>query len=237
MKSNQEFTPNLPLWSFQIQSDSKLKLKSRKDLEVRLITKCYEDESFKQRLLSTPKFVIEKELGLDLPKTLKINVIEQAENLIYMILPCNPYGNLAEEDLKTFLGLTYEDVAVWCLEQQNCALLASQKGSNLIARVWKDFELKQGLLSDPKSVIQKELSIKIPEENQFCVLEEASDSCYILLPKLTDVFSKTANISLPEDVENALVIAAGSEIACTGTCGNTCSFITIAAEEEESQGQ
>jgi hypothetical protein len=203
-------------------------------LEIRLITKCYEDGNFKQRLLSTPKSVIEDELGVALPKALKISVIEPSENTIYMILPCNPYGSLSEEELKTSLGLTYEDVAEWCFEQQSCVLLDAEKGSKIIARAWKDSEFKQRLLSDFEGVIhQKELSIKVPEGSKLCVLEESSESCYILLPKLTDIFSEASEIPMPEDAENALVIAAGSELACSVTCVIlTCIVVTVASEPD-----
>jgi hypothetical protein len=58
--------PNLPLWSYQLQQNSKLALRTRKDLDIHLITRALKDETFKQELLANPKAVVEKELGAKL---------------------------------------------------------------------------------------------------------------------------------------------------------------------------
>ena len=75
-------TPNLPLWSYQLQQNSKLAVKTRKDLEVHLITRALKDEGFKQELLANPKTLVEQELGTKLPEELEINVLEETEDTL-----------------------------------------------------------------------------------------------------------------------------------------------------------
>ena len=89
-KAPQGITPNLPLWSYQLQQGSKLAVKTRKDLEIHLITRALKDEGFRQELVANPKAVVEKELGVKLPEELEINVLEETEDTLYMVLPCNP---------------------------------------------------------------------------------------------------------------------------------------------------
>ncbi len=69
-----------------------------KDIEAQLIERAWQDEAFRQALLSNPKAVIEAELGNKLPEELQITVLEETPNLIYMVLPMNP-DQLTEPDL------------------------------------------------------------------------------------------------------------------------------------------
>jgi|GEM_PF-1858368 len=179
-------TPKLPLWSYQVQSDSKLAVRTRKDLEIHLITRALKDEGFKQELLANPKAVVEKELGTKLPEDLEINVLEETEDTLYMVLPCNPYEGMSEEELKASLGMTYEDVAQWVLEQQRNAFFDEANSVVMIARAWKDQEFKPKLLGTPKVVVEKELGMQLPGEIELQVLEETANTLYIVLLKIAD---------------------------------------------------
>jgi hypothetical protein len=184
---SQGFTPNLPLWSFQLQKDSKLALKTRKDLEIHLITRALKDESFRAELIANPKAVIEQEIGSKLPDELKITVLEETEDTIYMVLPCNPYEGLSEEELKASLGMTYEDVAQWVLEQQRNAFLDEESSITLIARAWRDETFKQNLLTNPASLIEQEVNdVKVPSELSIQVVAETVNRVQITLPYILD---------------------------------------------------
>jgi len=171
-KSLKGLTPNLPLWSYQLQQDSKLAVKTRKDLEIHLITRALKDEEFKQELIANPKAVIEQEIGSKLPDELEITVLEETEDTIYMVLPCNPYEGLSEEELQATLGMTYEDVALWVLEQQRNNLLDEESAVAIFSRAWQDQTFRRELLSTPKAVVQNELQIMISDV-EICVLEES----------------------------------------------------------------
>lgn len=185
-KTPQGITPNLPLWSYQLQQGSKLAVKTRKDLEIHLITRALKDEGFRQELIANPKAVVENELGAKLPEELEIKVMEETEDKLYMVLPCNPYPGLSEEELKQLVGMTYEDVAQWILEQQRNTFLDEEVCVKLIAQAWRDNSFKQELINSPKAVIEKEWNIEIAENIQIKTLVEAENNLYLILPKLMD---------------------------------------------------
>ena len=192
-----EMTSNLPLWSFQFQPNSSLALKTRKDLEIHLITRALKDENFKRELLGNPKQVINKELGAELPEELEIHVLEEAENTIYMVLPRNPYGEISEEDLKDSLGLNYEDVAQWVLEQGASSFLDEESSVLLLSKIWRQCSFKEELLRNPKAIVEKELSVTLGVDAKLQVFEETDQSLYTIIPRLGDV-----NIS--EEVDKLL---------------------------------
>jgi hypothetical protein len=182
-------TPKLPLWSYQVQSDSKLAVRTRKDLEIHLITRALKDEAFKQEVLANPKAVVEKELGAKLPEELEINVLEETEDTLYMVLPCNPYEGMSEEELKAALGMTYEDVAQWVLEQHRNALLDEASSVALMARAWRDEAFKQKLLDNSIKVIEQQLGEKVPEDIKIQVFAETFNILYVVLPSILDNFA------------------------------------------------
>lgn len=190
-------TPNLPLWSYQLQQNSKLALRTRKDLEVHLITRALKDEGFKQKLLANPKAVVEQELGTKLPEELEINVLEETEDTVCIVLPCNPYEGVSQEELKASLGMTYEDVAQWVLEQQRNALLDETSSVAMIARAWKDEAFKQEVFCNPKAVIEKKLGEDIPASINIKVFEETAHTFYLVLPRQWDDFGYLRNLLEP----------------------------------------
>ena len=212
---SQGFTPNLPLWSFQLQKDSKLALKSRKDLEIHLITRALKDEDFKRELIANPKAVIESELGTKLPDELEINVLEETEDTIYMVLPCNPYEGLSEEELQASLGMTYEDVAQWVLEQQSYHFLNENDSQKVMSKIWKDSQFEQEFFLNPYLVIEKEIGQKIPETVRIKLLEEKFNLLYLVVPNISDSLQYLTEFKIPE-IPTAF--SPVFEVAACGTC-------------------
>jgi hypothetical protein len=64
--------------------------KTRKDLEAEIIAKAWEDELFRQELLSNPKEAIAKTLGAKLAENLEIKVVQETPNNLYLVLPVKP---------------------------------------------------------------------------------------------------------------------------------------------------
>jgi Nitrile hydratase, alpha chain len=209
-KSPEVITPNLPLWSYQLQQDSKLAVKTRKDLEIHLITRALKDEGFRQELIANPKAVVEKEIGTKLPEELEIMLLEETEDTLYMVLPCNPYEGMSEEELKALVGMTYEDVAHWIFDQQRTSLLDEASAVAIFSRAWQDQTFRQELLSTPKAVVQNELQIMISDV-EICVLEESVHHLYIVLPKVADNFELPSQDLLESSLFSMnLVINVGS---------------------------
>ena len=214
---SQGFTPNLPLWSFQLQKDSKLALKTRKDLEIHLITRALKDESFRAELIANPKAVIEQEIGSKLPDELEITVLEETADTVYMVLPCNPYEGVSEEELQANLGMTYEDVAQWVIEQQRSTFLDEESMINIMVRAWSNEEFKQELFDNSIKVVETELEEKIAESINIKVFTETAQNFYIVMPDMLEKFDPlNAKTNLLSDV-NMLIIANGGSGFNTNT--------------------
>jgi len=214
---SQGFTPNLPLWSFQFQKDSKLALKTRKDLEIHLITRALKDESFRAELIANPKAVIEQEIGSKLPDELEITVLEETADTVYMVLPCNPYEGVSEEELQANLGMTYEDVAQWVIEQQRSTFLDEESMINIMVRAWSNEEFKQELFDNSIKVVETELEEKIAESINIKVFTETAQNFYIVMPDMLEKFDPlNAKTNLLSDV-NMLIIANGGSGFNTNT--------------------
>ena len=56
---------------------------------AKLIAKVWNDESFKERLLSDSRTVLEAE-GITVPPGVEVKVVEQTDSQIYMIIPIKP---------------------------------------------------------------------------------------------------------------------------------------------------
>lgn len=79
---------------------------SRREFESGLIAKTWKDEAFKQELISSPKAVIERELGQQLTEHLEIRVLEENSNTLYLVLPRSPQvtEELSDEALEVIAG-------------------------------------------------------------------------------------------------------------------------------------
>jgi Nitrile hydratase, alpha chain len=220
-KIPERIAPNLPLWSYQLQQDSKLAVKTRKDLEIHLITRALKDEGFRQELVANPKTVVEKELGVKLPEELEIKVLQETENTFYMVLPSNPYERISEEELKASVGMTYEDVAQWVLEQQRNALLDEESGMRVIARAWRDETFKEDLFYNPIQVIETELKEKIEKGIEIKILTETANTLYIVLSyiKLLDIFDiLDLKKDMVSEINMPILIGSGGIGMCSSRC-------------------
>jgi hypothetical protein len=81
---------------------------SRNELEAKIIAKAWQDERFKQELLSNPKAVFSEELGQSLPDEVEIRVIQENPTTLYLVLPMKPVvtngEELSEEQLESVAG-------------------------------------------------------------------------------------------------------------------------------------
>lgn len=76
---------------------------TRATLEQQLIEKAWTDEKFHTELINNPKPLIEQVLGQALPQSIKINVVEETVDTLYLIIPVNP-DNLPDEMLDLVAG-------------------------------------------------------------------------------------------------------------------------------------
>ena len=80
--------------------------RTRKEAEALLLAKAEADPSFRKQLLSDPKAAVSRELGVELPAELKINVVQESDRNIYLVLPpqAPPMGELVDKELDQVAG-------------------------------------------------------------------------------------------------------------------------------------
>ncbi|MEG4031678.1 MULTISPECIES: NHLP leader peptide family RiPP precursor [unclassified Microcoleus] len=85
------------------QNDS---IKQRQELEAQCIAKAWEDDKFKQELLSNPKAVFGKAMGSPFPNNVDLQVLEETPNTYYLVIPKNPdvSEELSDEALEAVAG-------------------------------------------------------------------------------------------------------------------------------------
>jgi hypothetical protein len=75
-------------------------MKSRQEIMARAA----EDSSFRTQLKSDPKGTLERELGGTLPSDVKINVIEETPEQVYLVLPATGSKELSADELAGVAG-------------------------------------------------------------------------------------------------------------------------------------
>lgn len=76
---------------------------NRKELENKIIARAWQDESFKEELLSNPKAAFERE-SIELPESIELRVVEENANTLYFVLPPKPSEELSDAELETVAG-------------------------------------------------------------------------------------------------------------------------------------
>ena len=75
----------------------KEEIKSRRDLEEKIIERARQDEDFKKLLLSDPHSAI-AQMDVQVPRDIEIKVLEESARVAYLVLPANQ-EELKDEDL------------------------------------------------------------------------------------------------------------------------------------------
>ncbi|MEM7506488.1 MAG: NHLP leader peptide family RiPP precursor [Pseudomonadota bacterium] len=117
------------------QSTTTTPIRTRRDLEAKVIARAWRDPAFKKRLLADPKSAVADELkaaypDFELPEDLQIKVHEEAPNKFHLVLPRNP----ADMTVADVVGDDLESVA-----PQTIAVITGTTGvtvaANLVATV------------------------------------------------------------------------------------------------------
>lgn len=69
-----------------------------------IMTRAAEDPQFRQQLKSDPRGTLERELGGTLPSDVKIEVLEETPEQVYMVLPPAGSKELSSEELAGVAG-------------------------------------------------------------------------------------------------------------------------------------
>ena len=72
-------------------------VRARKATEAQLIDRAMQDAAFRAELLADPKAVFARELGLDVPDRIAVQVMEETPASVYLLLPQIPMLFMGEE--------------------------------------------------------------------------------------------------------------------------------------------
>ena len=85
-------------------------MNQRQQFEQQLIEKAMKNEAFRKQLIENPVASIEAETGMKIPETLKIKVLEEGPQTVYLVLPSVPVKEaemeLSEAELESVAGGT-----------------------------------------------------------------------------------------------------------------------------------
>lgn len=143
----------------------------RRQGEVSIIARFWQDQAFRRSLLSNPKATIEQEFGFQFSEDVTVQVLEALPNVLYIRLPEKP-----DEADSTPL----EELVVSLTEWEGAAM------AQLIAKAWKDDRFKQALLSNPNAVLSQEFGTLMPDRLCVQVLPENPHSFVLVLPVKPD---------------------------------------------------
>ena len=73
----------------------------RSDMEARVVERAMKDESFRRQLIADPHGALQQVLGVPLPETVSIEVVEETPGTMYLVLPPAENGSpeLSEEEV------------------------------------------------------------------------------------------------------------------------------------------
>jgi len=148
--------------------------------------------ALKARLLSDPKAVAEKELGITLPPSIEVHVIEETPEHVVLVIPRNPYQNLPDDqDIEQTLGIDLRAVAAWVTGrcphrsfdvEPGPEDVAAGPEATLIARAWQDASVLKMLREAPRQAVLEVTGIALPDDVALTVLEEDYHTLHIVLP-------------------------------------------------------
>jgi hypothetical protein len=80
---------------------------ARKALEAKLIDRAMKDAAFREELVRDPKAVFARELGISVPDSIHVQVLEESSTTVYLVLPQAPASagtELSDQELEAVAG-------------------------------------------------------------------------------------------------------------------------------------
>lgn len=188
-------------------------LTSEQHLEI--TTRAWNDAEFAERLRQDPRAAIVEVCGVTLGDEIEIEVIVDTDKVSHTIIPHHPV------DVAGLRATIKEDRTD---EQKDKTV----RPAELLARVQTDATLRQEFLTDPRTVLERELDTAIPSDVDVRVLEETATRIYFVLPQAL-VESEEVELS---DAE-LTGVAGGSTLPCGTVSVATVVTITVSVTFSE----
>lgn len=65
-------------------------MSTNESVKAKIIQKAWEDEAFKQELLSNPKAALKKAFNITIPEDIKVRAVEETSTDFVLVIPTNP---------------------------------------------------------------------------------------------------------------------------------------------------
>lgn len=81
----------------------------RAAMEQRIVQRSLEDDAFRQQLLADPRAAVEQELGAQLPSEVRVQVVEETTDTVFLVIPPSSEaggdeGELSDSELESVAG-------------------------------------------------------------------------------------------------------------------------------------
>ena len=81
----------------------------RTALEQRIVQRSLDDDAFRQQLLADPRAAVEQELGTQLPSGIRVQVVEESADTVFLVIPLSSQaggdeGELSDSELASVAG-------------------------------------------------------------------------------------------------------------------------------------
>jgi broad-specificity NMP kinase len=86
---------------------------TRGELEAKLVARAWADEGFRERLKAEPRAAIAEEVGISVPESIRIEVLEETPEQAYLVIPLNRV-EISDEQLDVAGGGVYDECEGLC---------------------------------------------------------------------------------------------------------------------------
>jgi len=81
----------------------------RAAMEQRIVQRSLEDDDFRQQLLADPRAAVEQEVGAQLPSGVRVQVVEETADTVFLVIPPSSEvgedeGELSDSELESVAG-------------------------------------------------------------------------------------------------------------------------------------
>jgi len=143
-----------------------------------LVASAMRDSALKQELLNDPHAVAQAHLGVEIPSTKTLHVVQAEAQTLTVVIPPRPPDWPAD--------LSLEDATTQLLSERPATDEKSRKvmeiQMQLTAKAWQDESFKQRLLHDAKATMVQELGVTLPEVLDIQFFVEDDHHQYVVLP-------------------------------------------------------
>jgi hypothetical protein len=155
--------------------------------QAELLCRLWQDADLQHQLFDDPKSFLEKEAGLTLPQDTTIEVLsEDVDDTFYFIVPFKPASPQEQR-------LRLEQMANWWmtahafwwhlyLHHPEADRFRQALQAMIIGHVWSDPAFRQGLLTNPKETLEREIGLSFAAALQFKTLEDTANFCRLVVP-------------------------------------------------------